>query len=114
MFLEGVINENEKEILTGKINELINNPEIKKYFEEGLNIKCEQEILTRDGKIFRPDRVIFFNDKTVVIDYKTGTQEELHKKQISQYAGLLEEIGYKNIEKKLIYIEENEIIEADI
>jgi len=39
-------------------------------------VKAEADILLKDGKIKRPDRVIYNDEKTVVIDYKFGAIKE--------------------------------------
>ena len=62
----------------------------------------------QDGKTYIPDRLIFNDDKTIVVDYKTGVRENHHINQITNYANALSEIGYKNIEKVLIYTSEKD------
>ena len=57
-----------------------------------------------------PDRVLIGEDELQIVDYKTGskTKEQEHRKQINQYAGLLQQMGYTNIKKFIIYTEEQE------
>ncbi len=112
LFKNGEISEKNKRILSDKIHTLLSIPEIQPYFEEGLLIKCEQEIIAPEGKVFRPDRIVFYPDKTVVIDYKTGTPADHHQEQIKQYAFLLNEIQNTPVLKKIIYIDTNEIIDV--
>jgi hypothetical protein len=68
----------------------------------------ERDIILPDGSIYRPDKVILTEDKTIVIDYKTGKRKPEHKQQIKNYGEILEQMGYKNIELNLFYINEPE------
>ena len=104
--LQGIIDKNEKAELSVIIHKLISKPEIKPFFEKGIIVKAEEEILLPDGQKYRPDRVVFINERVIVIDYKTGKKEEKHKHQIDKYADLLLEMGYENVEKYLLYIDE--------
>jgi len=40
------------------------------WFQPGLKIMNESDILTADGTARRPDRVIIKNDKVIIIDFK--------------------------------------------
>jgi CRISPR/Cas system-associated exonuclease Cas4 (RecB family) len=48
----------------------------------------------------------------VIIDYKTGEEKPAHKKQILQYADLLNQMGYNVTEKLLVYIEDEKVVEC--
>ncbi|MFA6922807.1 MAG: 3'-5' exonuclease [Bacteroidales bacterium] len=106
---EGLIKNTEKEKLKEEITVLLSNPEIKPYFEEGINVKSEREIL-KDGKTYRPDRIILKNNRAIVIDFKTGKEKEKHKQQIKEYACLLQDLGYEIEEGVLIYIDESKVV----
>jgi len=64
----------------------------------------EATLITQEGKILRPDRILFFPDKTVVMDYKTGKPEPEHQEQIDLYCEQLTAMGYPNVMGKLIYL----------
>ncbi|MCD4745364.1 MAG: PD-(D/E)XK nuclease family protein, partial [Bacteroidales bacterium] len=102
--LQGIIDKNERAELSVIIHKLISKPEIKPFFEKGIIVKAEEEILLPDGQKYRPDRVVFIDDRVIVIDYKTGKAEEKHKNQINKYADLIKEMGYEKVEKYLLYI----------
>jgi len=110
MYLKDIINDIEKNNLNNEILTLLSNPEIKPFFTEDLIVRNESEILSSKGKAFRPDRIIISAHKTAVIDYKTGRPAQEHKEQINEYAEILSEMGYQNIEKYLIYIRENKVV----
>lgn len=92
-----------------KINRLIGQPEIAPYFAEGLTTKPEAGLFDQNGNFFRPDRVVLMKDQTVVIDYKTGKAYQKHREQINRYAGLLSEMGYPNLKKMILYLDENKV-----
>ena len=51
--------------------------------------------------------MVFLNDTDVVIiDYKTGKENDSHKIQLNKYKSVLEEMNFKVVEKILIYITE--------
>jgi RecB family endonuclease NucS len=70
-------------------------------------------ILSEKGKSFRPDRLVFYENETVVIDFKTGKQEEKHRIQLQKYKELLMQMNYNNVKGFLLYLnEENGLVEV--
>ena len=108
LFSEGKCNLEDYKKLNITIDKLFEIDEISEFFSEKWMVKTEKEILMQDGKTYIPDRLIFNDEKTIVVDYKTGVREDHHISQITNYANALAEIGYKNIEKVLIYTSEKE------
>jgi len=96
------------------LKNIVNHPQLKLYFEEGVKVKNEPELLTPQGEILRPDRVIFFDNEIVVIDYKSGKEhKEMHSNQLQAYANTLYSMGHLNIRKMLVYLEENKVVELN-
>jgi ATP-dependent exoDNAse (exonuclease V) beta subunit len=120
MFLEGLVTAGEKENLLTVIKKIIQLPKLQAHFALGLKVKNESEIISLTGEKFRLDRVVFHPALTgkagqstaVIIDYKTGEEKTDHKKQILQYADLLNQMGYTVTEKLLVYIEEQKVLEC--
>ena len=104
LLLYGILDNEEKIQLYKIIKQLISNPGINQYFQKGLEIKNEAEILLPDGKTYRPDRLVFDDDKLTIIDYKTGSLRGSDVKQIKKYGKILYDMGYEKIKKVLIYI----------
>lgn len=59
--------------------------------------------LVKDGKILRPDKVIFDEDKIIIIDFKTGSELESHVEQIRAYADTIQTIENKSTESYITY-----------
>lgn len=93
----------------GQINQMLknvtNHPEVVPYFTKGVQVKTETELVDKvNNKVMRPDRVVLTDNKLVLIDYKTGEKKPVHRKQMENYAAFFSEMGYQNIEKLLVYI----------
>ncbi len=103
------------ETMKRNLLEFLNHEEVRPYFRAmpGTIIKKEQDFSDSRGNLFRMDRVIFEEDRVIVIDYKTGTEKEGEKEHISQlqnYARILEEIyPDKTVEGVIVYVDLKEV-----
>ena len=98
---QGTIDKETVPLLKKKIGMVITHDALKKYFAKGNTILNEKEIITKNGEILRPDRIVVTNDGATIIDYKTGKENNAYKKQLNSYAQVLEQMGYA-IENKII------------
>jgi len=108
--LEGLISKEEIGELTKKIHEIIHHPKLEEVFIPGVICKLEAELVTQTGELLRPDRIIFKNDETILIDYKTGKENDKYFKQLYKYESALQSMGYKNIKKLLVYVDEMKVV----
>ncbi|MEZ7930595.1 MAG: UvrD-helicase domain-containing protein [Flavobacteriales bacterium] len=106
---QGLITNNEVEALGKEIAEILEVNEVKPWFSGTGKIMNEKDILSKEGKLYRPDKVILFPNKTVVVDFKTGEKQEKYANQITNYANLLSEMNYPNIEKYLLYTKDKSV-----
>lgn len=107
----GMIHPSQSEILINSIDELINHHDLKTYFQANAIVELERDIYTKEGLIFRPDRLNFLeNNRVTIIDYKTGEISISHKQQLSIYESPLLEMGYFIAEKILVYINDSIIV----
>ena len=95
-----------------EISSIINDIKINHLFNLELNTFLETSIITGDGSVYRPDRVVE-HSKTVasLIDYKTGEKNKSHVNQLNKYEDILLQLGYDKINKYLVYLSSGEIIE---
>jgi hypothetical protein len=110
LVLEGKIPQEEYVVLEGKINSLISTQPASDWFMPGNNILSEAEILVPSGTSRRPDRIIFRDDKTIIIDFKFGDENPHHSNQVRHYRSLLNEMGYSVVEGFLWYVDKNLIV----
>ncbi|HRH63923.1 MAG TPA: UvrD-helicase domain-containing protein [Bacteroidia bacterium] len=113
LLLTGMITQEESEGLSVKLSSLLNNALLSPFFVPGLNVKMEAEILLPSTKTYRPDRVVFYPEKVVVLDYKTGVQLEKHKTQLRNYVSILRQMGHSAISSYLIYTESEKLLEVE-
>jgi len=61
----GLIANNQKQIVTQTLLEIVNHPELQPYFSIELEILNEQTILQKEGKTIKPDRMVISQEKEV-------------------------------------------------
>ncbi|EAR02923.1 UvrD-helicase domain-containing protein [Maribacter sp. HTCC2170] len=108
---KGAINDEETAPLREKVLNVVNHVNLKKYYSKGVVVKNEKEIITKNGEILRPDRVIINEGKATIIDYKTGKENASYSRQLNSYATALEDMGYKIKDKIIAYINDQITIE---
>jgi ATP-dependent exoDNAse (exonuclease V) beta subunit len=70
----------------------------------------ETPIIVARDSIKRPDKLILKQDKTILIDFKTGAENSKYLKQINDYAAALREMNLPNI-KAYLYFTNTEILQ---
>ena len=101
----------EVEGLKGKLQKVLELDEVRRFFEDRKNLR-EMEIVGRDGKVMRIDRIVFFDDHIAVVDFKLGYEREEHRKQVLEYMDALENIFPQEIKGYLIYVEEPKVLKV--
>jgi ATP-dependent exoDNAse (exonuclease V) beta subunit len=103
---EGLIQQSQKSIFEEKINQIIHHPELEAFFNPNYLVFTEHNIISPNEINLKPDRLVIHNSEAFLIDYKTGAQDEKHKKQIENYARVIEKMQLKVTKKVLLYIGE--------
>jgi ATP-dependent exoDNAse (exonuclease V) beta subunit len=93
-----------KENLVSIFHKILDDNSLAPYFAPNVKVLNETSILFPNGNLLRPDRVVFLEDSVVVIDYKTGEPNAAHKEQIDHYCEAIREMGYGNVEGKVLYL----------
>ena len=104
---EGLIQQSQKSIFEDKIKQIIHHPELEDYFNPNYSIFTEHNIISPNEINLKPDRLVIHNSEAFLIDYKTGAQNEKHKKQIANYVRVIEKMNLKVTKKVLLYIGED-------
>ena len=106
--LSAIDNIEDRQILGAALREIMNDSSLKPYFAPGVTVLNETSILCPNGHLRRPDRIVFMDDEVMVIDYKTGKEDDDYQKQLDEYCALLEQMGYKNVHSRLIYLKQSQ------
>ena len=96
--------EEKKPRLRDAYHHIMEDADLRPCFAPGVKVLNEVNILDEVHEEHRPDRVVFLDDKVVVIDYKTGSPHPQYQQQIDEYCALLRNMGYQNVEGRLLYV----------
>ena len=111
-FLEGIINNAQVDVITEKLQQLVNHPELIGYFLPNKNYKIESEIATVNGELLRPDRILIEENLITILDYKTGKQNnKKYFKQLQKYQQAMLNMGFDNVKSLLVYIDDFTVVE---
>jgi ATP-dependent exoDNAse (exonuclease V) beta subunit len=112
--IQGLLNKDEIPELKIKLQTIVAHPQLGPFFTSGSNCRIESEIITSAGELLRPDRIVFEKEQTLLIDYKTGQRnDKKYLKQLAGYEDALISMGYSNIKKLILYIDEIELVEVN-
>ncbi len=116
MVLNGIISNSEKDKIFSEINAALNNTMVTSWFSGEYKVLNETAIIGTQGKVKRPDRVMFNEDVTIVVDYKFGVEDDKQKhiQQVGNYVDMIKQMGYKNLKGYIWYVMENDIVEVKI
>jgi ATP-dependent exoDNAse (exonuclease V) beta subunit len=106
---EGMIRSEEAGVVGDRLRAVTGHERLAPFFAPRARVMNEQEILTKNGLILRPDRLVFLDGGVVVMDYKTGKPHQKHLAQVREYRQAIEEMGHPVNASIVIYIQENSI-----
>ncbi len=101
---KGMLKETELGEMKQTIEKVIFHPDLSKFYQPGLTILNERELLLPDGSAQRPDRVVIDNNHVTILDYKTGEHHSKYKQQLDTYAHSFSTMGYTVDHKIIVYI----------
>lgn len=101
----GLITFDQVEQVLQTLKEIVNHPELSICFDGNQTVLNEQTIVQKEGRILKPDRIVFLENKEAyLLDYKTGAVNTKYQNQIQEYQDAIEDLGYKVLKKALVYI----------
>jgi ATP-dependent exoDNAse (exonuclease V) beta subunit len=112
LVLEGKLADEESADIEKRVNVLISIPQVAEWFISDNKVLTEAGILLPSGITRRPDRVIFKDGKTTIIDFKFGEENSHYTEQVDLYRNLLIDMGYNNIDAFIWYVDKNKIVSA--
>lgn len=110
----GIIKAEQSEKLVELIRKKISTTEVKDWYSVDMEVLNERSIIVPGRGSYRPDRVMTNSNKTIVVDYKFGNQQESgYIKQVKRYMDLLAAMNYTNIEGYIWYVMLDKIIKVE-
>lgn len=91
------------------VQRVIKHPELKMFFSSDVKVFSERMLLEKKSTNQIPDRIVFDDNKALLLDYKTGIFQTKHQNQLENYAQRLERMGYVVAKKTLVYIGSNDL-----
>jgi len=111
MKFQGRITEAQKSELQQLLNDAFKIPQVAEWFShDWRQVITERALMTTEGNIRIPDRVLVGDTKTVVIDFKFGKERDEYRAQITEYAQLLSSMKYPSVEAYLYYVESGKVV----
>ena len=112
LYYQGKIGDSEKEIIKKDLLLYFSDIQVRSWFSGEWMVLNERDILTKSAQTRRPDRVLIQNRSAIIVDYKFGDMElKEHKEQVMEYADLLKQMGYEQVELYLWYVTKRKIIQ---
>jgi len=109
---KGFITRDETQNIKDILTESLNSSHAKKWFDGNSTLLSETTILLSNSTSKRPDRIMIKDNSATVLDYKfTKQKSNEHRKQVSEYISLLQNMGYET-KGYLWYFINNEIVEV--
>lgn len=88
----GLIAPSEEEYVKSQLDEILNNPDTKSWFDGTYPIVWnERTIISKE--LYRPDRIMEKDGELLVVDYKFGEQNDKYYAQLRNYIKLLKEMN---------------------
>lgn len=110
MLNEGYFREEELSSLQQQATTVLAHADLQRLLNSSTQTVNEKSIIDRDGKSYRPDKVLISDREVVVIDYKfTQKESPAHIKQVHGYRALLQEMGYPAVSTYLFYANSGEL-----
>ncbi|SHK69257.1 UvrD-helicase domain-containing protein [Hymenobacter psychrotolerans] len=118
---EGFISNRERPALEQRLQRVVDNPQLARYFSEQVSVETEREILVGGVKRrdYKPDRVVFeavagatgrASVRVTLLDFKVPPPSPAHRLPLQQYAQLFRQLGYSQVECILYYFGTEEVI----
>jgi ATP-dependent exoDNAse (exonuclease V) beta subunit len=111
---KGRIDESFKVEMLSDVKRLFQNERFNSYFSAS-EVKNECVLIDEIGHKHIPDKIIYHHDHILVVDFKTGKEDEKkHQKQVQEYLKLLSSIESKPTRGELFYTEETQVVAVEI
>ncbi|HEX9980570.1 MAG TPA: UvrD-helicase domain-containing protein [Flavobacterium sp.] len=102
---DGLITLQQREMITQTLAEIVTDSTLADFFSDSVKVLTEQVIISKDGPLLKPDRMVLCNhNEVLLLDYKTGSHQPKYISQMETYQQAIERMGYSVTRKVLVYI----------
>jgi len=112
MLAEGKIDGAGRDQLTPHLKEVAALPEVKLWFDPSFRVYKERGIKGVSAATYVPDRIVMTGTETWVIDFKTGSEQDEHHRQVRNYIAILKEMGLPEVKGYLLYTAVPQVVEV--
>ncbi|MEO0404268.1 MAG: 3'-5' exonuclease, partial [Bacteroidota bacterium] len=91
------------------VEQVVHHSDCEPWFSTDVDVFLEQEILFQGG-VLRPDRVVEDDSTLTIIDFKTGTPDSKHQKQVQEYMRAFDTMTSKEVKGALVYTDPVEVV----
>ena len=105
------INEEQAKFLKQTVTNILEHPKLQDYYSSNYIVYNERDIISKDGIILRPDRIVLNSqNEAIIMDYKTGLEAKKYEQQLQSYQDVLEDMKISVKKKILIYINDDILV----
>ena len=105
------INEEQAKFLKQTVTNILEHPKLQDYYSSNYTVYNERDIISKDGIILRPDRIVLNSqNEAIIMDYKTGLEAKKYEQQLQSYQDVLEDMKISVKKKILIYINDDILV----
>lgn len=109
--MQGVIIQDEEAQLIQQLQNYLQLPAVKRWYDGQAHILNEVDILFEKIDSKRPDRVMLFDKEVVILDYKFGEKKSPnYQTQVRSYIHLVQQMGYSHVSGFIWYVTLGEIV----
>jgi len=107
MVLDGMVQEDEADMLAQKLNTLVHLPQLVPFFEKGNAIKIKEELLLANGSAYAPERIVLSESSANILELR-ATQKGKRKenRELQACVEALKSMGLSNVQIQTLYMEE--------
>jgi len=109
MVLNGEIEKDRVNDVQKMLEDLFTCPEYEGLLNNATQVLSEQAIIVDRERTRRPDKLIFQNESTIIVDFKTGIPKEKDGQQVIEYASTLKAMELPEIKGFVYYSQLKEL-----
>lgn len=103
------LDQSQLELLSDMIHQVVYHAQLNWCFLPESIVYNELEIVDLNGELYRPDRVVEFDEKITIMDFKTGLRSSYHVDQVETYKSLYKQMGKTQVDGFLVYVDDKQV-----